>query len=101
MPSRRLHRSTVTLVWTPGGGDHKTRPCNEEAVAMAEDLTVTREGDTLVIRLSINAPTPSASGKTLVVASTRGNQKTSLQIDGKDLYLGVNAYVYAEPKGEK
>lgn len=68
---------------------------------MADDLTVTREGDTLVIRLSITAPTPSASGKTLVVASTRGNQKTSLQIDGKDLYLGVNAYVYAEPKGLK
>ena len=68
---------------------------------MEDDLTVTREGDTLVIRLSIKAPTPSASGKTLVVASTRGNQKTSLQIEGKDLYLGVNAYVYAEPKGTK
>ena len=68
---------------------------------MADDLTVTREGDTLVIRLSIKPPTPSASGKTLVVASTRGNQKTSLQIEGKDLYLGVNAYVYAEPKGTR
>src|SRR5688572_25385695 len=74
---------------------------NEEAEGMADDLTVTREGDTLVIRLSIKAATPSASGKTLVVASTRGNQKTSLQIEGKDLYLGVNAYVYAEPKGSK
>ena len=66
---------------------------------MADDLTVTREGDTLVIRLPITAPKPSASGKTLVVSSTRGNQKTSLKIDGKELYLGVNAYVYAEPKG--
>jgi hypothetical protein len=69
--------------------------------AMADDLTVTREGDTLVIRLAIKTPTPSASGKTLVIASTRGNQKTSLQIDGKDLYLGVNAYVYSESKGAK
>lgn len=68
---------------------------------MAEDLTVTREGDTLVVRLAIKAPTPSASAKTLVVASTRGNQKTGVQIEGKDLYLGVNAYVYAEPKGTK
>ncbi len=68
---------------------------------MADDLIVTRDGDTLVIRLSITKPKPSASGKTLVVASTRGNQKTSLQIDGKELYLGVNAYVYAEPKGLK
>jgi hypothetical protein len=68
---------------------------------MADDLTVNREGDTLVIRIPIKTPTPSASGKTLVVASTRGNKKTDVQIDGKDLYLGVNAYVYAEPKSTK
>ncbi len=66
---------------------------------MADDLSVTREGDTLVIRIPIKAPTPSASGKTLVVASTRGSQKTAVQIEGKDLYLGLNAYVYAEPTG--
>lgn len=66
---------------------------------MADDLTVNREGDVLVIRIPIKTPTPSASGKALVVASTRGNQKTTVQIDGKDLYLGVNAYVYAEPRG--
>ena len=65
---------------------------------MTEELTVTREGDTLVIRIPIGKPAPSASGKTLVVASTRGNQKTAVQIDGKELYLGLNAYVYAEPK---
>lgn len=68
---------------------------------MADEMTATREGDTLVIRIPIKTPTPSASGKTLVVASTRGNQKTTVQIDGKDLYLGVNAYVYAEPKVTK
>ena len=39
---------------------------------MSDDLSVTREGDTLVIRIPIGKPTPSASGKTLVVASTRG-----------------------------
>ena len=42
---------------------------------MADDLTVNREGDTLVIRIPIQAPTPSASGKTLVVASTRGKRR--------------------------
>lgn len=68
---------------------------------MPDDMTVTREGDMLVIRLAIKAPTPSASGKTHVAASTRGNQKTGVQIGGKDLYLGVNAYVYAEPKGTR
>jgi hypothetical protein len=69
-----------------------------EAHAMAEDLSVTRDGDMLVIRIPIKKATPSASGKTLVLASTRGNQKTAVQVDGKDLYLGVNAYVYAQPK---
>ena len=68
---------------------------------MADDLTVTRDDDMLVIRIPIKTPTPSASGKTLVVASTRGNQRTGVQIDGKDLYIGVNAYVYAEPKATK
>jgi hypothetical protein len=64
---------------------------------MAEDLSVTRDGDTLVIRIPIHKPTPSATGKTLVVASTRGNQKSGLQIDGKDVHVGVNA----EPKGTR
>ncbi len=68
---------------------------------MADDLSVSRDGDTLVIRIPIQKPTPSATGKTLVVASTRGNQKTGLQIDGKDVHVGVNAYVYAEPKGTR
>jgi hypothetical protein len=71
---------------------------NREADTVADNLTVSREGDMLVIRIPIKPATPSASGKTLVVASTRGNQKTGLQVDGNDLYLGVNAYVYAEPK---
>src|SRR6266511_367513 len=48
-------------------------------MVMADDLSVTREGDTLVIRIPITAPTPSSSGKTLVVASTRGNQKMAVR----------------------
>jgi hypothetical protein len=38
-------------------------------------------------------PSPSSTGKMLVVASTRGNQKSAIQIDGRDVYLGVNTYV--------
>lgn len=65
---------------------------------MSEPLSVTRENDMLVIRIPIQPPTPSASGKTLVVASSRGNQRTDLKIDGKDVFVGVNAYVYSEAK---
>ena len=42
--------------------------------------------------LEIN-PTPSKSGKSTVVASTRGNVQTSCQHDGKNITIGVNAYV--------
>jgi len=85
--------------WTTRGAMMDS--AKREADAMADDLTVNREGDVLVIRIPIKKATPSASGKTLVVASTRGNQKTAVQIDGMDLYLGVNAYVYAAPKATK
>jgi len=45
-------------------------------------LTATIEGNDLVIRVPLN-PTPvlSASGKTLVVASNHGNQKTEATVN--------------------
>lgn len=36
---------------------------------------------------------PSASGKSLVVASTRGNVTTDVKVDGKPLVVAVNAYI--------
>jgi len=47
----------------------------------------------LVITVPIGTPRPSASGKTLVVASSRGNVKTSAQVDGKPVTVGFNAYI--------
>ncbi len=48
----------------------------------------------LVIRVPLNVPpTPSSSGKTLVVAPSHGNKPTDLEIDGKPVIVGVNAYV--------
>ena len=47
----------------------------------------------LVIRLPLGKPTPSASGKTLVAASSHGNQKTDAKVDGKPIVIGVNAYI--------
>ncbi len=51
------------------------------------------EGNKLVITCDLDEPVPSASGKTLVVASTRGNMKTDLLIHGKPLTIGLNAYI--------
>jgi hypothetical protein len=55
------------------------------------------EGNELVIRLPLN-PTPvlSATGKTLVVASSHGNQETTAQVNGQPVIVGVNAYIRRE-----
>ena len=55
---------------------------------------------TLAIELEMNEELePSESGKTLSVASTRGNKETEIRINGKKVYVGVNAYIYAKEKG--
>lgn len=38
---------------------------------------------------------PSSTGKTLTVASSRGNQPVGIQINGQPLRVGVNAYIPA------
>ena len=47
----------------------------------------------LYIEIDLQEPTPSASGKTLVVATTRGNVVTSAQVNGKPVTIGLNAYI--------
>jgi hypothetical protein len=59
-------------------------------------LTAAIEDGFLVIKVPMNpAPVRSASGKTLVVASTHGNKQTEVEVDGKPVIVGLNAYVYA------
>jgi hypothetical protein len=47
----------------------------------------------LIITLQLETPAPSASGKTLVVASSHGNQATTATINGQPVVIGVNAYI--------
>jgi len=56
-------------------------------------MTAEIKGKKLVIEIDLQSPTPSASGKTLVVASTSGNVQTALEIDGKPVTIGLNAYI--------
>ena len=51
------------------------------------------EDGKLVIVIELQEPTPSASGKTLVVATTHGNVKTECVINGKEVVIGLNAYI--------
>ena len=51
------------------------------------------EGKFLCICLPLQDPHPSASGKTLVVATTQGNKPTTAAVNGKPVIVGVNAYI--------
>mgnify|MGYP001572686293 FL=1 len=56
-------------------------------------MNVKIENGELVIRLPLQRPTPSKTGKTLVVASSYGNKQTEAVVDGKPITIGVNAYI--------
>jgi hypothetical protein len=80
----------------------RDQPSNNSAKS-AERVTmvtmkVSIEKGELVIRIPANVKNPpeSASGKTLIVASSHGNQKTGVQVLGKELTIGLNAYIRNE-----
>ena len=51
-------------------------------------------GNKLLVEIDLDAPTtPSASGKTKIIATTSGNQK--LDYEGKEVVLGLNLYTKA------
>jgi len=56
-------------------------------------MKVSIENGELVIREPMSTPKPSASGKTMVVASSHGNKVTDVEIDGKPVTIGFNAYI--------
>ena len=56
-------------------------------------LKVEIKNNKLFIEIDLEKPTPSSSGKTLVVASTHGNTVTTAEVDGKPITIGLNAYI--------
>jgi hypothetical protein len=56
-------------------------------------MTAKIEGGNLVITIPMQEPRPSASGKTLVVATSGGNKATAAQVGGHPVIIGVNAYI--------
>lgn len=51
---------------------------------------------TLVVRIPVNTDPPlSSTGKTRIVASTHGNQPTTLQVNGQVVKVGLTAFVKA------
>ena len=56
-------------------------------------MKTTIKDNILLIEIPLHNPRPSATGKTLTVASSKGNQPTEARIDGKPVIVGVNAYI--------
>lgn len=61
----------------------------------AMEVTIEGKGSekVLVVRIPMQKPTPSASGKTKVVATSHGNQETDAEVDGHSVVVGLNAYI--------
>ena len=58
-------------------------------------LKVEQKDNKLYIEIDLEKPTRSTSGKTLVVASTRGNVVTDVTVEGKPVTIGIIAYIKA------
>lgn len=57
-------------------------------------MKVERKGNELLITIPINSElTVSPTGKTKQVASSHGNMPTTVQIEGKSVIVGLNAYI--------
>jgi hypothetical protein len=52
-------------------------------------------GNDLVITAPIKKE-PSKSGKSILIASSGGNKPTAVVIDGKNVVIGLNAYISAD-----
>ena len=50
-------------------------------------------GKILTIELQLQEPTISASGKSMVIATTRGQINTGIEYKGADILIVANAYI--------
>lgn len=85
-----FRKETTTLCYVI---DNINRPEQSTLAESEKRMKVEIKGNELIITVEMQAPTLSASGKTLVIASSHGNQTTTAMIDGKPVVVGLNAYI--------
>ena len=56
-------------------------------------MNATIKDNILTLQIPLQTPRPSASGKTLVVATTNGNITTTATVNGQPVIIGLNAYI--------
>jgi len=60
------------------------------------NVELNKDKTALIITIPLQQPRPSASGKTLVVATSGGNKRCEVLVEGKPVTIGLNAYVYKD-----
>ena len=60
--------------------------------------TVEREGRILIVKMPLQQPVRSKSGKTFVVASTHGTITTNARYRNKRIVVTANAFIYPQEK---
>jgi len=56
-------------------------------------MKTTIKNNVLHIEIPLHDPRPSATGKTLTVAGSNGNQPTEARVNGLPVIVGVTAYI--------
>ena len=56
-------------------------------------MNVSIKGKNLLIEIPLQEPQASKTGKTLVIASTRGLMRTNATLNGQPITIGVNAII--------
>jgi hypothetical protein len=64
-------------------------------------LSVRREQNKLRIEVPLERPTSSKSGKSLVIASSRGVFMTDVRYKGKPVAIVLNAFIYRDREPRK
>lgn len=68
-------------------------------------MTAEIKNNQLILTLDLEEPHESTSGKTLIVASSKGIVRTSATVHGETVHVGVNAFIYGNtlrpPKMER
>jgi hypothetical protein len=62
--------------------------------AVSAKVEGTGKNKELVIRVPMQEASQSSSGKSMVVATTRGSVETEAEVDGKPVVVSVNAFYY-------
>jgi len=58
-----------------------------------QSIKIDEKAKTMTIVMDLGPIAASKSGKSRVVATTRGNTRTDATVDGKPITLGLNAYI--------